>query len=70
MEKALAHGDVAAIFMEPALTNVGIVLPGVQELATKYGKILIIDEIHTISVGPGGMTADRGLTPDFLAMYP
>ncbi|NCZ62174.1 MAG: aminotransferase class III-fold pyridoxal phosphate-dependent enzyme, partial [Actinobacteria bacterium] len=43
MEKALAHGDVAAILMEPAMTNVGIVLPqagyleAVQELAKKYG---------------------------------
>jgi glutamate-1-semialdehyde 2,1-aminomutase len=26
MEKALAHGDVAAILMEPAMTNIGIVL--------------------------------------------
>ena len=41
MEKALAHGDVAAILMEPAMTNICIVLPqdsylaGVQELAKK-----------------------------------
>ncbi|NQW74174.1 MAG: aminotransferase class III-fold pyridoxal phosphate-dependent enzyme [Candidatus Planktophila sp.] len=74
MEKALAHGDVAAILMEPAMTNVGIVLPqagyleAVQTLAKKYGTILIIDETHTISVGPGGMTADRGLKPDFLTI--
>ena len=74
MEKALAHGDVAAILMEPAMTNVGIVLPqagyleAVQELAKKYGTLLIIDETHTISVGPGGMTADRGLKPDFLTI--
>jgi glutamate-1-semialdehyde 2,1-aminomutase len=74
MEKALAHGDVAAILMEPAMTNVGIVLPqagylvAVQELAKKYGTILIIDETHTISVGPGGMTADQGLKPDFLTI--
>ena len=74
MEKALAHGDVAAILMEPAMTNVGIVLPqagyleAVQELAKKYGSLLIIDETHTISVGPGGMTADRGLKPDFLTI--
>jgi len=74
MEKALAHGDVAAILMEPAMTNVGIVLPqagyleAVQALAKKYGTILIIDETHTISVGPGGMTADRGLKPDFLTI--
>jgi glutamate-1-semialdehyde 2,1-aminomutase len=74
MEKALAQGDVAAILMEPAMTNVGIVLPqagylvAVQELAKKYGSILIIDETHTISVGPGGMTADQGLKPDFLTI--
>jgi len=74
MQKALAKGDVAAILMEPAMTNVGIVLPqagyleAVQELAKKHGSILIIDETHTISVGPGGMTADRGLKPDFLTI--
>jgi glutamate-1-semialdehyde 2,1-aminomutase len=74
MEKALAHGDVAAILMEPAMTNVGIVLPqagyldAVQELAKKYGVILIIDETHTISVGPGGMTSNLGLKPDFLTI--
>jgi len=60
--------------MEPAMTNVGIVLPdagyleAVQDLAKRYGTILIIDETHTISVGPGGMTADRGLKPDFLTI--
>jgi glutamate-1-semialdehyde 2,1-aminomutase len=74
MEQALAQGDVAAILMEPAMTNVGIVLPqagyldAVAELAKKYGVILIIDETHTISVGPGGMTAERGLKPDFLTI--
>ena len=74
MEKVLAHGDVAAILMEPAMTNIGIVLPqdgylvGVQELAKKYGTYLIIDETHTISVGPGGMTKALGLKPDFLTI--
>ena len=74
MERALENGDVAAILMEPAMTNVGIVLPkagyldAVQKLAKKYGTILIIDETHTISVGPGGMTADLGLKPDFLTI--
>jgi glutamate-1-semialdehyde 2,1-aminomutase len=74
MEKALKHGDVAAILMEPAMTNVGIVLPddgylvAVGELARKYGAVWIIDETHTISVGPGGMTADLGLKPDILTI--
>jgi glutamate-1-semialdehyde 2,1-aminomutase len=74
MEKALAQGDVAAILMEPAMTNIGIVLPldgylkGVEDLAKKYGTYLIIDETHTISVGPGGMTKAHGLKPDFLTI--
>jgi glutamate-1-semialdehyde 2,1-aminomutase len=74
MEKALAHGDVAAILMEPAMTNIGIVLPepgyleGVQDLCKKYGTLLIIDETHTISVGPGGMTKQLGLKPDFFTI--
>jgi len=74
MEAALAHGDVAAILMEPAMTNIGIVLPvegylkGVEELCKKYGTLLIIDETHTISVGPGGMTKQLGLKPDFFTI--
>lgn len=74
MKKALANNDVAAILMEPAMTNVGIVLPkdnylaGVQKLAKEFGALLIIDETHTISVGPGGMTAQLSLSPDFLTI--
>jgi glutamate-1-semialdehyde 2,1-aminomutase len=74
MQEALAYGDVAAILMEPAMTNIGIVLPNdgyleaVGELAKKYGAIWIIDETHTISVGPGGMTALHGLKPDMLTI--
>ena len=74
MEAALAHGDVAAILMEPAMTNIGIVLPdegylaAVGDLAKKYGAVWIIDETHTISVGPGGMTALHGLQPDVLTI--
>jgi glutamate-1-semialdehyde 2,1-aminomutase len=74
MEAALVHGDVAAILMEPAMTNVGIVLPDegyltkVGALANKYGALWIIDETHTISVGPGGMTRELVLHPDFLTI--
>jgi glutamate-1-semialdehyde 2,1-aminomutase len=74
MEDALKKGDVAAILMEPAMTNVGIVLPdegylvAVGELSRRYGAVWIIDETHTISVGPGGMTADLGLEPDILTI--
>ena len=74
MKLALSNNDVAAILMEPAMTNVGIVLPevgylqGVEALAKEFGSLLIIDETHTISVGPGGMTGQLGLRPDFLTI--
>jgi len=74
MQNALKHNDVAAIIMEPAMTNVGIVLPesgylqSVAELARKNSVIWIVDETHTISVGPGGMTAELGLRPDMLTI--
>ncbi len=74
LERALAHGDVAACLFEPALTNIGIVLPdenyhrAVRELCTRYGALLIIDETHTISAGPGGCTKAWGLEPDFVTI--
>jgi glutamate-1-semialdehyde 2,1-aminomutase len=74
MERQLAHGDVAAVLMEPALTNIGIVLPvdgyhaGVRELTRKHGSLLINDETHTFSAGPGGCTKAWGLAPDMLTI--
>ena len=62
LERALQHNDVACMLMEPALTNIGIVLPkpgyldGVRALTRRYGVLLIIDETHTICAGPGGCT--------------
>ncbi|MEU8659293.1 transaminase [Actinoplanes philippinensis] len=74
LERELAHGDVAAVLMEPALTNIGIVLPeegylaGVRELTRRFGTYLINDETHTFSAGPGGATAFWGLEPDVLTI--
>ncbi|MEY2243557.1 transaminase [Streptomyces sp. BF23-18] len=74
LERELAHGDVAAVLMEPALTNIGIVLPepgyleGVRALTRRYGSLLINDETHTFSAGPGGCTAAWGLEPDMLTI--
>ncbi|HUQ77608.1 MAG TPA: aspartate aminotransferase family protein [Patescibacteria group bacterium] len=74
LEQALAHGDVAAVLVEPALTNVGIVLPeagyhdALRELTRRTGTVLIIDETHTICAGPGGMTARDGLEPDMVVI--
>jgi glutamate-1-semialdehyde 2,1-aminomutase len=74
VEEQLRHGDVAAILTEPALTNIGIVLPepgfldGLRELATRYGALLVIDETHTFSAGPGGATAAWDLQPDLFVI--
>ena len=74
LDAALAHGDVAALLMEPALTNIGIVLPqpgyhdAVREITRRRGVLLIIDETHTISAGPGGCTRAWGLDPDIVVI--
>jgi glutamate-1-semialdehyde 2,1-aminomutase len=74
LDRELAQGDVAAVLMEPALTNIGIVLPepgyldGVRELTRRHGTYLINDETHTFSAGPGGATAAWGLEPDVLTI--
>jgi glutamate-1-semialdehyde 2,1-aminomutase len=74
LEQALAHGDVACVLAEPALTNVGIVHPApgfhqaLRELTRKHGTLLIIDETHTICAGPGGYTRAEKLDPDFLVI--
>ena len=71
---ALAHGDVACVLAEPALTNVGIVHPepgfhaALRELTRRAGTLLIIDETHTICAGPGGYTRAHGLEPDMLTL--
>jgi len=74
LEAALAPGDVAAVLCEPAMTNIGMVLPepgfmqALRELTRRHGTLLVIDETHTISTGPGGCTRAWGLEPDFLTL--
>lgn len=74
LETVLAHGDVACLLMEPALTNIGIVLPdegymsAVREVTRRHGVLLVIDETHTICAGPGGCTREWSLSPDFFVI--
>ncbi len=74
LRRELAHGDVAAVLTEPALTNIGIVLPepgfleGVRAACDETGTLLIIDETHTFSAGPGGATRRFNLRPDALTI--
>ena len=70
LERAFAAGDIACALVEPAMTNIGIVLPqpgwhdALRKLCTTHGAVLIIDETHTLCAGPGGMTARDELQPD------
>jgi glutamate-1-semialdehyde 2,1-aminomutase len=74
LERRLAEGDVACLLMEPALTNIGIVLPeegyldSVREITRRHGVLLVIDETHTLCAGPGGATAAWALDPDLLVV--
>jgi glutamate-1-semialdehyde 2,1-aminomutase len=74
LERELAHGDVAAMLMEPALTNIGIVMPedgyldAVRRLTREHGTLMINDETHTFSAGPGGATRAWGMEPDIVTI--
>ena len=74
LDRRLAAGDVACLLMEPALTNIGIVLPeegylaAVREVTRRHGVLWVVDETHTLCAGPGGATAAWGLEPDLLVV--
>lgn len=74
LERVLAIGDVACVLIEPALTNIGIVLPqdgyiqGVRDITRKYEVLLVVDETHTICAGPGGCTKLWNIDPDFVVI--
>jgi glutamate-1-semialdehyde 2,1-aminomutase len=74
LEKALESRDVAAVLMEPVMTNCGIILPeehyleGVREITRATGTVWIIDETHTWCAGPGGYTEAHHLRPDMITV--
>ncbi|MBD8006283.1 aspartate aminotransferase family protein [Bacillus norwichensis] len=74
LEKALAPGDVACVLAEPVMTNIGIIHPepgfleALREITRRTGTLLIYDETHTMSAGPGGYTGAHGLEPDMLTV--
>ena len=73
LERELAQGDVACVITEPALTNVGIVLPqpgfhqGLRELTRKAGVLLIVDETPRLG-RTGWLHGSRGPRPDILTI--
>jgi glutamate-1-semialdehyde aminotransferase len=74
LEAALAPRDVALVFAEPAMTNVGFILPDdgyhreLRRLTRETGTLLAIDETHTLVTAYGGLTREFGLAPDMLTI--
>jgi glutamate-1-semialdehyde 2,1-aminomutase len=77
LERALARypDEVAAVIVEPAMMNVGIVLPdagylaGLRDIAHRHGALLIFDEVKTgVTIAAGGATERFGVTPDLIAL--
>lgn len=74
LESELAFGDVACVLAEPAMTNVGIVLPApgyhahLRAATRRAGALLVLDETHTLSAGPGGCTLRDRLEPDIVTV--
>jgi glutamate-1-semialdehyde 2,1-aminomutase len=77
LERAFTRypNEVAAVIVEPAMMNVGIVLPdpgylaGLRDIAHRHGALLIFDEVKTgITIAAGGATERFGVTPDLVAL--
>jgi len=73
LERALTGRDIAIVLTEAAITNnIGLLLPddgfhaALRRLTRATGTLLAIDETHTQVVGPGGLTRQWGLSPDFI----
>ena len=70
------HGDeIAALIVEPYVGNMGLVLPlpgflaGLRDLCTRYGAVLIFDEVMTgFRVAPGGVQEREGVLPDLTTL--
>jgi glutamate-1-semialdehyde 2,1-aminomutase len=77
LERAFTRypNEVAAVIVEPAMMNVGIVLPdpgylaGLRDVAHRHGALVIFDEVKTgITIAAGGATERFGVTPDLIAL--
>ena len=75
VEELLKTGDVAAVILEPVVGNSGFIRPtkeflqGCRDLSTKYGALLVFDEVMTgFRVSYGGAQQYFGVTPDVTTM--
>jgi glutamate-1-semialdehyde 2,1-aminomutase len=65
----------ACVIMEPAMMNLGVVLPepgyleAVREITRRHGIVLIFDEVKTgLCIAAGGATERFGVTPDMVTL--
>jgi glutamate-1-semialdehyde 2,1-aminomutase len=65
----------ACVIMEPAMMNLGVVLPepgyleAVRELTRRHEVLLIFDEVKTgLCIAPGGATERFGVKPDLVTL--
>lgn len=71
-----AHpGEIAGMILEPLMMNAGIIHPepgylaGLKALLHAHDVLLAFDEVKTgLTVGPGGVTAAHGVTPDLVCL--
>ena len=74
LEQALAARDIACVLAEPVMTNCGMVLPdpdfhrALREITRRTQTLLVIDETHCMSSGPGGYSRAHGLEPDAIVL--
>ncbi|MBV9217302.1 MAG: aspartate aminotransferase family protein [Acidobacteria bacterium] len=87
VDKLLKGRDVAALIMEPVILNLGVMIPdkafmqGLRELCTKYGTLLILDEVATgfgrtgklfatehFEIEPDVMTLAKAITGGYAGM--
>jgi glutamate-1-semialdehyde 2,1-aminomutase len=68
-------GRVAGMIVEPVMMNAGIIPPepgflrALQDLLHSRAALLTFDEVKTgLTVGPGGVTAKEGVTPDLVCL--
>lgn len=71
VEALLKEHQVAAVILEPVVGNAGFIAPtkeflvGLRELTTKYGALLVFDEVMTgFRIAYGGAQEYFGVTPD------
>ena len=75
VERLLRVNDVAAIIVEPVVGNAGFIapdprfLPGLRELATRFGALLIFDEVMTgFRIAYGGAKERFGVSADLTTL--